>query len=104
VDINSNGTREPVRKKAIGVRIAPGIPRVPGIGIDSYYPDSGGVRHSYVPPVRTNTPGVFDRTGGHLHLNGARIGRIRESEAGKCPDSGCSELGTSQGLGGVLAG
>jgi len=50
VDINSTGSRKPVRKKAIGTSIAPGIPHVPGIGINSPYPDSGGVRHSYVPP------------------------------------------------------
>jgi hypothetical protein len=50
VDINSTGSRKPVRKKAIGTRIAPGIPHVPGIGINSPYPDSGGIRHSLWTP------------------------------------------------------
>jgi len=48
--------------------------------------------------VKAKTRGVFDRTGGYRHPNGARIGRIRESGAGKYPDSGCSERGISQGL------
>ena len=46
--------------------------------------------------------GVFDRTGGHRHPSGAPIGLIWESGAGKCPDSGCSELGISEGFWGVF--
>ena len=63
------------------------------------YPDFDGVRHSYGSRVWGTIPGVFDRTGGHRHQNGAKIGRIWEFGSGKCPDSGCSELGTSHGPG-----
>jgi len=48
--------------------------------------------------IGKNTPGVFDQTGGHLHLNGAPIEVSRQSEAGKCPDSGGSELGIDVGF------
>jgi hypothetical protein len=38
------------------------------------------------PPVHANNPGVFDRTGGHFHINGAHIGEIQKSKPAKCPD------------------
>ena len=50
VDIISTKTWKPDLKLANGARIAPGIPHVPGIGINSPYPDSGGIRHSLWTP------------------------------------------------------
>ena len=35
------------------------------------------------PPVQANTSGVFDRTGGHLHLNGAHFEEIQKSKPEK---------------------
>ena len=40
------------------------------------------------PHVRVKTPGVFDQTGGHRHLNRAQIEVSRKSGAGMCLDSG----------------
>ena len=37
-------------------------------------------------PVHANTPGVFDRTGGHFHIIGAHIGEIQKTKPLKCPD------------------
>jgi len=37
-------------------------------------------------PVHANTPGVFDRTGGHFHINGAHFGDIQKTKPAKCPD------------------
>ena len=63
MDINSTGSRKPVRKKAIGTRIAPGIPHVPGIGITPHTIRILVVSDIlYGPSVHANTPGVFDRT------------------------------------------
>jgi len=39
-------------------------------------------------PVHANTPGVFDRTGVCLHLNGAHFEEIQKSKPVKCPDWG----------------
>ncbi|MCJ7741302.1 MAG: hypothetical protein MUO95_01275 [Methanoregula sp.] len=36
MDTTSTGTRKRITKWAIGARIAPGIPHVPGIGIDPH--------------------------------------------------------------------
>ena len=57
----------------------------------SQYPVCGGVRHAYGSRVWGNTPGVFALTRCHRHPNGAHSGRIWESGAGKCLDSGSSE-------------
>ena len=48
--------------------------------------------------MRAKTYLSFRSNRGHLPQNGARTGRIRESGAGKCPDSGCSEPGTGYGF------
>ena len=37
-------------------------------------------------PDHANTPGVFDRTGGHFHIFGVHFREIQKSKLGKRPD------------------
>ena len=75
-----------------GARKGPGLP-LPGYSCFRQLKIDPERQSEIDPPhVRANTPGVFDQTGGHFHLNGAQIGVSRKSGAGKYPDSGCSEL------------
>jgi len=87
-----------IRKKAIGAQIEPGIGYLSGL---AKYPENTWIlklSDTFHPPLMANTPGVFDRTGDPFHLNGAPIEVSRQSGAGKCPDSGCSELGIDGGF------
>ena len=77
-----------IRKKAIRAQIEPRIVYLSGL---AKYPENTRIPElsdTFQPPVMANTPGVFDRTGGHFHLIGAPIEVSQQSGAGKCPDSG----------------
>jgi len=56
-------------KKAIGAQIEPGIRYLYGL---EKYPENTRILKlcdTFQTPVMANTTGVFDRTGGHFHLN-----------------------------------
>ena len=75
----------PIRKQAIGARIGLKIMhlmnqvKLPGFWLCLTY---------FRPPVHAHTPGVFDRTGVHVHPTGAHFEEIWKSKPANCPEQG----------------